>query len=588
MNLRPRLFFATAVLAACTLSALPPMSAAQTLEPPAAKPASSQPDPCSAFGPAPAAKPAAQQKAAVAAADQVMAKPAAQTPAQSAAKSAAKPTATKDKIITPAQAKELFASVDQIMQFDSKDTGLPIRHPVKRQLTTRAAVEKYLDSKMRNGKDERRMQRSAVELKKFGLLPRDFDLGPFLVKLLKEQIAGYYDSKTKTVYLLDWIDPGEQKPVLAHELTHALQDQYISQTHASLSKWSSVSLNGISHNVAEDNRHIQLDEADTAREAVLEGQAMVAFIDYALAPHGASIAMNPDFILSHIDEMTADTSGSPVMASAPRVLRESLIFPYREGLKFEISLLRDEGKQGAFEDALNHPPSSSYQIMNPAAYEHHAKVPVLTMPDIHPLIRAHYKPYDVGVMGELDVRMLMQLAASDAEASRLASQWDGGIYYVAQKKHSSTPVTTADVAMVYLSRWKTPGAAALFAKNYEQELRKLYPGAQRQLAADASGARIYTTTEGPMMIVPEGREVYVSESFPLPLARKIEGLMLAANPTVAGGEVAALHPARHAYPDLTGGLRQLLPADAVMGMELPAAQAIAKQLARHAASSRQH
>jgi hypothetical protein len=585
MNFQLRLFLTTAVLAACVTSALPPPAAAQALEPPASKTASSQPDPCSAFGPATAAKPAAKLKDTASPQAQPSARPlSAQVSSPPAAKPAAKPkpAAKKDKLITPAQAKELFASVDQILRFDSKDTGLPIKHPVKRQLTTRAAVEKYLDSKMRNGKDERRMERSAIELKKFGLLPRNFDLGPFLVKLLKEQIAGYYDSKTKTVYLLDWIDPEEQKPVLAHELTHALQDQ-----HVNLSKWGSVSLNGISHNVAQDNRHIQLDEADTAREAVLEGQAMIPYIDFALAPHGASIAMNPDFILSHIDQMTSDTTGSPVMASAPRVLRESLIFPYREGLKFEISLLRDEGKQGAFAGALDHPPSSSYQIMNPAAYEHHAKVPVLTMPDIHPLLRARYKPYDVGVMGELDVRMLMQLTASDAEASQLASQWDGGIYFVAQKKHASAPVTTADVAMVYLSRWKTPAAAALFAKNYERELLKLYPGAQRRLATDASGALIYTTSEGPMMIVPEGREVYVSESFPLALAKKIEGLMLAANPDAAGGEVA-LNTGRHAYPDLTGSLRQLGPRYGLLGLELPAAQALATQLAAHAASLRQH
>ena len=62
-------------------------------------------------------------------------------------------------------------------------------------------------------------------LKKFGLLPRDFDLGKFLVVLLKEQVAGYYDPKTKTVNLLDWLGADQQKPVLAHELTHALQDQ---------------------------------------------------------------------------------------------------------------------------------------------------------------------------------------------------------------------------------------------------------------------------------------------------------------------------------------------------------------------------
>ena len=77
------------------------------------------------------------------------------------------------------------------------------------------------------------MQRSEIVLKKFGLLDRDFNLKPFLLALLKEQIEAYYDSKTKTVNMLDWIGIDEQKPVLAHELTHALQDQ-----HADLEKWS--------------------------------------------------------------------------------------------------------------------------------------------------------------------------------------------------------------------------------------------------------------------------------------------------------------------------------------------------------------
>jgi hypothetical protein len=45
------------------------------------------------------------------------------------------------------------------------------------------------------------------------------------VAMLREQVAGYYDVKTKTVNLLNWLDVEQQKPVLAHELTHALQDQ---------------------------------------------------------------------------------------------------------------------------------------------------------------------------------------------------------------------------------------------------------------------------------------------------------------------------------------------------------------------------
>ena len=84
-------------------------------------------------------------------------------------------------------------------------------------------------------------------LKKFGLLDRDFALKPFLLALLKEQIEAYYDSKTKTVYMLDWVGIEEQKPVLAHELTHALQDQ-----HSDLEKWNDQTPDDVSLNSRDD------------------------------------------------------------------------------------------------------------------------------------------------------------------------------------------------------------------------------------------------------------------------------------------------------------------------------------------------
>ena len=108
--------------------------------------------------------------------------------------------------ITPEQAKELFRSVDELTKYASQESGLPIKHEVKRTLTSRNAVEKYLTDKFDEDEDAKRMQRGEIVLKKFGLLDRDFQLKPFMLELLKEQIAGYYDSKTKTVYLLDWID----------------------------------------------------------------------------------------------------------------------------------------------------------------------------------------------------------------------------------------------------------------------------------------------------------------------------------------------------------------------------------------------
>jgi hypothetical protein len=137
---------------------------------------------------------------------------------QDQAQPAEKPQAPKDGIphITPAQAKELFSLVDELLKFSSQETGLPIKSTVKRQLTTRAAVESFLKQKFEEDEGAKRMQRDEIVLKKFGLLDRDFALKPFLLALLKEQIEAYYDSKTKTVNLLDWVDIEEQKPVLAH------------------------------------------------------------------------------------------------------------------------------------------------------------------------------------------------------------------------------------------------------------------------------------------------------------------------------------------------------------------------------------
>src|ERR1700722_17463545 len=128
---------------------------------------------------------------------------------------ASPPQPKEETKITPRQAEELFHSVDEILAFDSKQTGLAVKKEVKRKLTSREEVVSYL-TKNKDDKDTQRLRRSELVLKKFGLLPRDFDLEKLLVALLREQVAGYYDPKTKTVHLLDWVPMEEQEPVMAH------------------------------------------------------------------------------------------------------------------------------------------------------------------------------------------------------------------------------------------------------------------------------------------------------------------------------------------------------------------------------------
>jgi hypothetical protein len=440
-------------------------------------------------------------------------------------KSAAdKSAADKDFHMTPQQAKELFSCVDTIMKFASDDTNYPIVRSVKRKLVTRDSVQSYLLKKFDEDKGAKKMEQSELVLKKFGLLNQDFALRPFLLSLLTEQIAGYYDDQTRTVNLLDWIPPDEQKPVMAHELTHALQDQ-----HSPLKKWESQTLTTISRNAADDNAHIATDEVDDTRDAVLEGQAMAVFVDYGLKPMGRSIVTAPEVVNNVVGAM-GDTTGSPVMARAPLMLQETLVFPYSAGLGFTAAVLHARGPDHAFAGVMDAPPSSSFEIMHPDAYLAHVPVPVLHMADIHPLIDKDYLPYDVGVMGSLDVRILTELFGGESASDALTPAWDGGLYYAAQRRSATDAEkkTTASLALIYYSRWKNEDSARSFLRVYVNNLPRKYSQV-KQVKADAGAPEAtaeynevnFTTNEGDVLLVQKGRSVFIAEGFDRALAHKL-------------------------------------------------------------------
>jgi hypothetical protein len=458
-------------------------------------------------------------------------------PIQTQQKGAAAAPQAEDKSksetrITPDQAKQLFALVDQLLKFSSDESGLPVKSEVKRQLTTRAAVESYLSEKFNEDDDAKRMQRSEIVLKKFGLLDRDFDLKPFLVSLLKEQIAAYYDPKAKTVNLLDWVSVDEQKPILAHELTHALQDQRVD-----LEKWSDQTPPDVSLNAGDDTVHLAKDELDTAREAVTEGQATAVMMDNMLKPMGHSLLKDPE-VVEVIKQQMAGSGDSPVLARAPLLISESLMFPYREGLSFEQDVWMDQGQTAAFSGALDRPPTSSWEIMNPREYEkgHIPVVPLL--PDIHPLVDGLYRPYDIGQVGQLDVHILAAIFGGEAVARDLTPAWDGGIYWAGQLRNATKAeqASTQSIALLYLSRWKSSESAKQFATLYASELGRKYSGLKpdtlsRRSSSDGTEEQAYTTSEGPVVITRKGKMVFVTESFNLDLAHRLATLVLDAQGT---------------------------------------------------------
>jgi hypothetical protein len=400
--------------------------------------------------------------------------------------------------------------------------------------------------------------------------------------------------------------------VLAHELTHALQDQ-----HSDLAKWNDQTPDDVSLDSPGDSDHLAKDEMDTAREAVEEGQATAVMIDYTLKPLGKSLVNDPE-LMDVVKRGMSASQDSPVLARAPLLLSESLLFPYREGLSFEQDVWMDKGQTAAFTGTLDRPPTSSWEILNPREYEKRDVPPIPLLPDIHPLVDKLYRPYDIGQMGQLDVHILAGIFGGDQAAADLTPAWDGGLYWAGQRLSANTPAekaSTNSIALFYLSVWKNAASARAFARLYADELGRQYSGVKLESAAASgdkashssgfsvfpppapssdesadsaasdpaspAGEQVYSTNEGPVVITTRDKMVFVAESFPLELARKLTARILDAQGT---GEMRMAQAARPHVPvlrtetlePLTGNLIHFLSSCGVMKAAVEAAAQAAK------------
>jgi hypothetical protein len=419
--------------------------------------------------------------------------------------------------LTPEESKELLQSVDEVLHFASQDTLLPIKHSVKKAIVGREQVEKYLNEKFESDVDRIRFERSELVLKKFGLLPRNFKLHDFLIQLLSEQVAGFYNEKSKTMNLLDWVELDMQKPVMAHELTHALQDQSydlekMSKKEEEIEKRGLDDLDALLRN----------DEESTCRSAVMEGQAMIVLLDYILAPSGRSVQDSPKFV--DLMQGRMEKGGeSPIFDRAPLLLQEELVFPYRQGMTFIKELLLAGGKKLAYTGVLDNMPKTTREILEPKEYLAGHRVPPLLLPDLG-FLKKDYEAFDAGAVGEFDVVVLLKVYAEDAVAQRLSPDWRGGAYFAAGRRGAkpADPNSSAHIGLYYISKWANEASAREFAKIYASALPQRYSGLQRAQPDPAQpGLEKYLTKDGSIFIQQTGTAVVAVESFDPETAGKL-------------------------------------------------------------------
>jgi hypothetical protein len=322
----------------------------------------------------------------------------------------APPVAVPPSATSPA---EFSRAADEVLHNMSEITGLPLVTPLKKTLRSRDEIRAYVIRQMNEDKDVAQRYSDAKSAEAFGLLPKNFDLDSFMVELLTEQIAGLYDPKAHEFYIASWIPLADQRMVMAHELTHALEDQ-----HFQIEPWLKA---------ARPN-----DDAELAREAFLEGSAMAAMVDFLLQGTGKSLNNMPEFDPSLL---LGELENSPELQKAPPFIKDSLVFPYFAGMTFTASVLKPAGWSSLGKVFL-HPPASTQQILHPALYKSgHVAQPV-TLPAIESYLVKPWKKLDENLMGEFGWFEVLKQFLGEQRAKPLAAAWEGDRYQLFEHQKS--------------------------------------------------------------------------------------------------------------------------------------------------------
>src|SRR5829696_2755630 len=344
-----------------------------------------------------------------------------------------------------AQNAAIVSATAAVLKETSELRELPVLTTVKSGAQSRAEIERMIIRNLDSDTTPAEMHAAEMVLRAFGLAPQDFAYRPFLIKLLKEQVAGYYDPKAQQFYLADWIELDGQKPVMAHELTHALQDQHFNLKR--FEKWPKGD-----------------SDAELAAHTLIEGDATLAMTLY--------MAKNPLIALAFIRSLGAQEAASEQFKQAPRAVRFSLLFPYEEGSAWATQLY----KRGGWEmvsQAFTRLPQSSEQILHAEKYFSYEAPEKLTLPDFKSVLGPSWKRVESDVNGEWGYYLILDEYINDAtESKRAAAGWGGDRFVIYE---SAQPGGTF---VAQLTAWDTPEDAREFFEAYSKRTSKRYADAK--------------------------------------------------------------------------------------------------------------
>jgi hypothetical protein len=310
---------------------------------------------------------------------------------------------------------------DQVVQ----ERGLDFERTVPVEPLTTAEMATEVRASFRDTFPADQYERRSLAWATLGVIPAGTSLHDELEEFLTGEVLGFYVLETGR---LVYIGGGHLSPlahlILAHELTHAVDDQ-----HFHLEKLDRL--------VTDCD-----DEGQTAALGAMEGSAQ--FYSFRVAQD----FLTPDELL----EVAREAAASPIPDVAPFISRSQL-WPYDAGRSF-ITALDGSGGTEAVNAALQDFPVSTEQVMHPEKFPSDVPTPV-DIPDLAPSLGAGWSDLDVSDVGESFLNIMLGLRLDTDRADDAAAGWDGGIYRGWSNGHR--------VAVVMQTVWDSPEDARQFA-----------------------------------------------------------------------------------------------------------------------------
>jgi len=311
-------------------------------------------------------------------------------------------------------ARKICSQANDIARQLTTISGMELRHPVPCDFITKEKINEFLQKRVKDVAKPEEVRAEELTLKKFGLVPADFDLAKTTVDLLTEQAAAFYDYDKKKLFITDSTPSDTQEPVLAHELSHALADQ--------------------NYNLGRFIRQgRKSDDGATARLAVMEGQATWLMSEFLARKTGQSLKDSPSLV-AMMSNLSEGGGQYPVFDSSPLYERTTLVFPYTKGMLFQNALFQRDGV-AAFGEVFRKPPLSTQQIIHPDKYFSGTQPTQPALPDPH--LPHGYKGLVGGSLGELEHGILIEQFAGKERAAELVHHWRGSNFELVENKKAA-------------------------------------------------------------------------------------------------------------------------------------------------------